>query len=168
MVKKATYLEVTAWHVNVTPNIAFQGSRKRRCCVCRRGPLNAGVGCRERTGAMDAEISERMFASYLDGLGLIYKRHFRVRGDKNVDFLVEGSPSILCDVKEVRPSAKAALEIDAYAHLREDLSDLRRKFGPDLPAIPIVLVTVNFSGRMFTGFSVARAMLGDVGADFSS
>lgn len=116
---------------------------------------------------MDAEVSERMFASYLNGLGLSYQRHFCVCGNSNVDFHVAGSPPILCDVKEIRPSANASPEIDAYAHLRDDLNELRKKFGRDRPTRPVVLVTVNFSGRMFTGFSIARAMLGDVGAEFS-
>jgi hypothetical protein len=117
---------------------------------------------------MDAVVSEGMFASYLDSQGLLYERHFRVSGDKNVDFCIAGDPRIHCDVKEIRPSSNASTEIDAYAHLREDLSDLRKKFGRNRPTGPVVLVTVNFSGQMFTGFSVARAMLGDVAAEFSS
>jgi hypothetical protein len=71
-------------------------------------------------------------------------------------------------VKEVRPSANGLHGIDAYAHLRYDLSDLRKKFGPSRPQTPVLLVSINFSGHLFTGFSVARAMLGDVGAEFSA
>lgn len=74
---------------------------------------------------------------------------------------------LLCDVKEIRPSLKRAHGLDAYAPLREDLRDLRKKFGPLKPSVPVVLVTVNFSHEIFTGFSLARAMLGDVGAEFS-
>jgi len=117
---------------------------------------------------MDAEISEGLFASYLDGLCLKYERHVPVHGTRNVDFLVEGNPQILCDVKEVRPGANEAQGIDAYAHLRDDVSDLRKKFGSSRPGKPVLLVSVNFSGNLFTGFSVARAMLGDVGAEFSA
>jgi hypothetical protein len=91
-----------------------------------------------------------------------------VDGTRNVDFLVEGDPQILCDVKEVRPGGNSALRIDAYAHLREDVSDLRKKFGSSRPGKPVLLVSINFSGNLFTGFSVARAMLGDVGAEFSA
>jgi hypothetical protein len=116
---------------------------------------------------MHADVSEGLFASYLEHLGLGYQRHVRVRDDKNVDFRVEGDPPILCDVKEIRRSAKESQEIDAYSHLREDLRDLRKKFGPRRPDIPVLLVTVNFSGRLFTSFSVARAMLGDVGPQLS-
>ncbi len=115
---------------------------------------------------MDAKISEGLFASYLDTLQLKYRRHVLVRDARNVDFLIEGSPSIFCDVKEIRTGEKESQGIDAYAHLRDDLSDLRKKFGPSRPRTPVLLVSVNFSGNLFTGFSVARAMLGDVGAEF--
>jgi hypothetical protein len=117
---------------------------------------------------MDADVSEGLFASYLDTLRLKYQRHVPVRDARNVDFRIEGNPPILCDVKEVRPGANESKGIDAYAHLRDDLSDLRRKFGPSRPQAPVLLVSVNFSGNLFTGFSVARAMLGDVGAEFSA
>src|SRR5262249_54649632 len=117
---------------------------------------------------MNAEISEGLFASYLEGLPVEYQRHVPVHGNKNVDFLIEGDPQILCDVKEVRPGGNRALGIDAYAHLRDDVSDLRKKFGSSRPRKPVLLVSVNFSGNLFTGISVARAMLGDVGAEFSA
>lgn len=117
---------------------------------------------------MDAELSEGLFASYLDDLRLKYQRHVPVHGARNVDFFVEGNPGILCDVKEVRPGANEALGIGAYAHLRDDVSDLRKKFGSSRPETPVLLVSINFSGNLFTGFSVARAMLGDVGAEFSA
>ena len=117
---------------------------------------------------MDAEMSESLFELYLDHLRLKYRRHVRVHGERNVDFCIEGNCPLLCDVKEIRPGAKDSGEIDAYAHLREDLRELRKKFGPSRPSTPVLLVTVNFSGRLFTGFSVARAMLGDVGAELSS
>jgi hypothetical protein len=38
MVKKATYLKVTLWHVNVTPNIAFQGSRNGGAALAVAAP----------------------------------------------------------------------------------------------------------------------------------
>jgi hypothetical protein len=116
---------------------------------------------------MDAETSESLFQSYLDQLQVGYERHVRVCDERNVDFRVEGDPPVLCDVKEIRPGLRATNEIDAYAHLRRDLRNLREKFGPCRPDLPVLLVTVNFSGRLFTGFSVARAMLGDAGAEFS-
>jgi len=116
---------------------------------------------------MDAELSEGLFESYLDRLGLRHERHVCVHGDKNVDFHIYGETPLLCDVKEIRPSPTDPDQIDAYSHLRDDLRDLRKKFGPCKPIIPVLLVTMNFSGRLFTGFSVARAMLGDVGAEIS-
>ena len=117
---------------------------------------------------MDAESSEGLIASYLDTLHLKYQRHFPVRDARNVDFRIEGTPPILCDVKEVRSGEDQSKGIDAFAHLREDLSELRKKFGPSDPQTPVLLVTINFSGNLFTGFSVARAMLGDVGVEFSA
>ena len=116
---------------------------------------------------MDAELSEGLFKAYLDHLGLKHQRHVPVCGNKNVDFRVEGTTPLFCDVKEIRPSPTDPDEIDAYSHLREDLRDLRKKFGTYKPVIPVLLISINFSGRLFTGFSVARAMLGDVGAEIS-
>jgi hypothetical protein len=115
---------------------------------------------------MDAEISEGLFASYLGDLGIEYQRHYRVSGDRNVDFRIEASSVVLCDVKEVRDSrTQNGSEIDAYSHIREDLRDLRKKFKNTKPTGPVVLVTMNFSSNFFTAFTVARAMLGDVGVE---
>ncbi len=117
---------------------------------------------------MDAELSEGLFKSYLDRLELRHEQHVCVHGDKNVDFRIAGETPVLCDVKEIRPSPTNPDQIDAYSHIREDLRELRKKFGPSKPTIPVLLITMNFSGRLFTGFSVARAMLGDIGAEISS
>ncbi len=116
---------------------------------------------------MDAAVSESLFESYLHHLKVSYQRHVPVRGDKNVDFRIDGDLAILCDVKEVRAGATDSPDIDAYSHIRDDLAELRKKFGSCRPQVPVLLVTVNFSGRLFTGFSIARAMLGDVGAEIS-
>lgn len=114
---------------------------------------------------MDAEISEKMFASYLEAHSLAYTRHVPVNGKKNVDFLIDGpNGSVFCDVKEVRDSTVGtAGQIDAYSHIREDLKNLRKKFGKQKPTKPLVLVAMNFSKTFFTGHTVARAMYGDVG-----
>ena len=56
-------------------------------------------------------------------------------------FRVEGETPVLCDVKEVRPSPTDPDENDAYSHLREDLRDLRKKFGAYKPVVPVLLVT---------------------------
>jgi hypothetical protein len=129
--------------------------------------LAAALRRLDAAAKMDAELSEGLFKSYLDLLGLRHERHVCVHGDKNVDFHVDGETPVLCDVKEIRPSPTDPDQIDAYSHLREDLTDLRKKFGPSKPVVPVLLVTMNFSGRLFTGFSVARAMLGDIGAQIS-
>ena len=114
---------------------------------------------------MNAEISEALFQAYLERLSLAYERHVIVHCAKNVDFRVEGDTPIFCDIKEIRPSSTMSRRIDAHSHLREDLSDLRKKFGPSRPNIPVLLIAINFSGRLLTGLSVARSMLGDVGVD---
>ncbi len=117
---------------------------------------------------MDAKISEGLFASYLESHNLNFECHFQVYGDKNVDFKINTAVVVLCDVKEVRDSrVDSKGEIDAYTHIREDLKDLRKKFGRNKPTNPVVLVTMNFSSSFFTGFTVARAMLGDVGAVYT-
>lgn len=115
---------------------------------------------------MDAEVSEGLFASYLSDLKIKFQRHYRVSGNRNVDFRIETSSVVLCDVKEVRDSrAQNGSEIDAYSHIREDLRGLRKKFKTTKHSEPVVLVTMNFSSNFFTAFNVARAMLGDVGVE---
>ena len=118
---------------------------------------------------MDAEISEKLFASYLESHSMGFDRNFRVCGEKNVDFKINApAGTVLCDVKEVRDSrVGSAGEIDAYTHIREDLKDLRKKFGRNKPTFPVVLVTMNFSNNSFTAHTVARAMFGDIGTKFS-
>lgn len=113
---------------------------------------------------MDAEISEGLFAAYLDKYEMAYKRHYCVSGDKNVDFMIESLSVVLCDVKEVRDSSSdSGSKIDAYKHIRDDICKLRKKFKNVRPQQPVVLVTMNFSSKFFTAFTVAQAMLGDVG-----
>jgi hypothetical protein len=118
---------------------------------------------------MDAEISEGLFATYLDKYNMTYKRHHRVSGEKNVDFMIETPSVVLCDVKEVRDSSSdSGSKIDAYSHIRDDIRNLRKKFKNVKPQEPVVLVTMNFSSNFFTAFTVAQAMLGDVGFALSN
>jgi hypothetical protein len=66
-------------------------------------------------------------------------------------------------VKEVHDSKQESRwVIDAYTHMRGDIGKLRRKFRKR-PDLPLVLVTMNFSSRLFTGWTVNQALLGDVG-----
>ena len=118
---------------------------------------------------MDSIISEKIFESYLKSKSMIFERNFRVFGEKNVDFKInQPEGTVLCDVKEVRDSRVGSMgNIDAYTHIREDIKDLRKKFGRKKPTFPVVLVTMNFSNKFFTGLTVACAMLGDIGAEFS-
>lgn len=116
---------------------------------------------------MDAEISEKLFSSYLETHSIDFERDFPVCGLKNVDFKINApTGTVLCDVKEVRDSRNDPVgEIDAYTHIREDLKELRKKFGRNKPTFPVVLVTMNFSSNYFTANTVARAMYGDIGAE---
>ena len=117
---------------------------------------------------MDAKFSEGLFASYLESHNLNFERHFQVYGEKNVDFKINTPVAVLCDVKEVHDSrADSKGSIDAYTHIREDLKDLRKKFGRNKPTCPVVLISMNFSSSFFTGFTVAQAMFGDVGAVYT-
>jgi hypothetical protein len=119
------------------------------------------------TNSMTEPTSEKEFASYLDAQGLLYKRDYYV-GPGNFDFRIESHCGPLyCDVKEVRASDREPPEeagpISSHLLLREDIRLLRRKYkGKNLDG-PVVLVTMNFSSRFFTGFTVARALLGDIG-----
>ena len=79
---------------------------------------------------MDAEISEGLFAKYLDKYNIVYQRHFPVAGKKNADFKIEATSLVLCEVKEVRDSkSDPEGEIDAYGHIRDDIQNLRKKFN---------------------------------------
>lgn len=116
---------------------------------------------------MDAKISEGLFSQYLDKHKIFYRQDFPVAGKKNVDFKVGSTSVVLCEVKEVRDSKlDPEGEIDAYSHIRDDIRNLRKKFNKQKPSSPVVLVTINFSSNVFTAFTVAKAMLGDIGGSF--
>lgn len=115
-------------------------------------------------GPVDAET---LFAEWLDQHCIKYERHHEVTPG-NVDFLIEFSKSrVYCDVKEVRasPPDLSGSRIDADGHIRSDIRKLRAKFKAR-PVWPVLLVTMNFSPKFFTGLTVSRAMLGEVGALF--
>jgi len=111
--------------------------------------------------------SEQFFEEYLQEHRLDYQRDFFV-DPGNVDFCVtSNSCTVLCDVKEIRdPVKNVGGELYPYHHIRKDIKKLRKKFGKNRPNEPCVLVSMNFSERFFTGFTVVRAMLGDVGVAF--
>jgi hypothetical protein len=119
------------------------------------------------TNSMTELASETEFASYLDAQGLVYKREYHV-GPGNFDFRIEShSGPLYCDVKEIRDSDRVSLEeggpISSYLLLRDDIRRLRRKYKGKKLDGPVVLVTMNFSSNFFTGFTVANALLGDIG-----
>jgi hypothetical protein len=84
---------------------------------------------------------------------------------RDFDFCIESHCGpIYCDVKEIRDSDTESFgEISAYLPLRGDIRKLRNKYKGRRLDGPAVLVTMNFSSNFFTGFTVARALLGDIG-----
>lgn len=119
---------------------------------------------------MNANFSESTFKKYLDTYRLKYQEKYIVGSETNptdVDFFVRSNYGDVCiDVKEVRDSRKESLEIDAYLHIREDIKDIRKKFNVTRPAFSVILVSMNLSTNFFTGLTVARALLGDIGIEF--
>lgn len=117
---------------------------------------------------MTSVDSEGLFATWLDRHQLRYQRHYKVVPG-NVDFLIRSTdPNVLCDVKEVQESESMSIEgIDAHAHLRSDIRKLRSKFLKT-PELPVVLVTMNFSCNYFTGLTVSRVLLGDIGVEIET
>ena len=114
--------------------------------------------------------SEEAFRGYLDEHSLEYERNHIV-GDEanptNVDFFIKsGDSSIYADVKAVITRRRRD-EVDAYRNIRKDIRSLRKKFRQS-PAFPVILVTMNCSSKFFTGMTVARALLGEVGFYFDS
>src|SRR5688572_7060730 len=99
--------------------------------------------------------SEARFASWLEEHQIRYERDVKVDGG-DVDFLLNSTaPNIYCDVKEIRDSAiPSPMGLDADDHIRGDIRKLRRKFKT-APTLPVVLVTMNYSQKFFTGLTVA-------------
>src|SRR5215813_12830858 len=124
---------------------------------------------------MTEPASEKEFASYLDYLDtqdFLYKRDYYV-GPGNFDFRIESHCGPLyCDVKEIRDSDHVSLEeygrISSHLLLRDDIRRLRGKYKGKKLDGPVVLVTMNFSSNFFTGYTVASALLGDIGVILSS
>lgn len=109
---------------------------------------------------------ETVFARWLDDHNIRYERDHKVDGG-DIDFFVEHERwRVYCDVKEIRTSRPLAeLGINADDHIRSDIRKLRAKFK-SRPMLPVVLVCMNFSAKVFTGLTVARAMLGEVGIEY--
>jgi hypothetical protein len=113
-----------------------------------------------RGAALDGE---ELFARWLSEHSIPFERNFKVDGG-DLDFYIKSeSGHIYCDVKEIRTSRKLLdWDLDADDHIRSDIRKLRAKFRTR-PTLPVLLVTMNFSEKFFTGLTVARAMLGEVG-----
>jgi hypothetical protein len=116
---------------------------------------------------MNELLSETEFAAYLDSHSLSYERDYHV-GPGNFDFRINGhTEPIYCDVKEIRDSdVDSIVGIDADLHLRSDIRKLRNKYKGKRLDGPVVLVTMNFSSNYFTGLTIARALMGNVGIMF--
>lgn len=116
---------------------------------------------------MNADDSEELFRSYLKDSRLSFRENYKLqKGD--IDFCVSSDGvDVLCEVKEVRNSTIESIEgVDAQKHIRSDIRKLRAKFGEVRPEYPVLLVTMNYSTNYFTGLTVARALLGEVGVEF--
>lgn len=115
-------------------------------------------------------ISEDVFRRYLDQHSFQYEQDYLVGSETNptnVDFYTKsGDFSIFADVKAVIGSRRIDGP-DAEHNIRKDVRSLRRKFKY-VPTVPVVLVTMNYSPRFFTGFTVAKALLGEIGFYFGS
>jgi len=112
------------------------------------------------------EESEKRFEDYLINFGLNYEKDYKV-GQGNVDFLVKKDEIIICcDVKVVLETIDKLTNRDvAIKRIRKDIQILRNKFGSNTPEYPCVLVSMNFSPDVITGFTIVRAMYGE--ADIS-
>ena len=110
--------------------------------------------------------SEKVFEQYLTKHNIPFVRSYPLNGT-NIDFLIQGhNGRLFCDVKEVRVVSHEG-EITAYKNIREDIRRLRNKFRALAPGLPVLLATMNFSAQFFTGLTIARAMLGDIGIVFN-
>jgi len=134
-----------------------------RRAICTVFRSMTAVWSKRSAGPVDGET---LFAEWLDQHCIKYEPHYEVTPG-NVDFLIEFSKSrVYCDVKEVHASPNpSGLSIDADGHIRSDIRKLRAKFKSH-PTLPVLLVTMNFSPKFFTGLTVSRAMLGEVGVLF--
>jgi len=113
------------------------------------------------------EVSEKRFENYLIKFGLDYEKDYEV-GKGNVDFLVEKDGlKICCDVKVILETIDRLTNRDvAIRRIRKDIQILRNKFGSITPEYPCVLVSMNFSPDVITGFDVVRAMYGEADITF--
>ena len=134
---------------------------RRAICTVFRSMTT--VWSKRPAGPVDGEA---LFAEWLDRHCIKYERDYEVTPG-NVDFLIKLSKSrVYCDVKEVRASPDpSGSSIDADGHIRSDIRKLRAKFK-SRPLLPVLLVSMNFSPKFFTGLTVSRAMLGEVGVLF--
>lgn len=110
--------------------------------------------------------SEKAFEDYLDNHGLTYERDFEVsETGKDIDFFVHASEQdVYCEVKEVRESSTLKPpRIYANRNIQNHMLKLRKKFRKRRPDHPLLLVSMNYSNQFFTGYTVAVAMLGQVG-----
>lgn len=123
---------------------------------------------------IEANLSEIAFEEYLNQHNISYDREFVVsENGANVDFFVHAAnQDIYCDVKEVkRSSTSKPPRVYAKKNIQNDLKKLRSKFKNRRPDHALLLVSMNYSNQVFTGWTIAEAMLGQIGfvvdADFS-
>jgi hypothetical protein len=118
---------------------------------------------------MHQKQSELIFATLLNKYNIHYERDCIVNlaNRRNVDFCISfRRQNIFCDVKEVLPTKGPDKGIVAHKQIQKDIKKLRSKFGSTIPTLPVVLVTVNYSARFFTGLTVKNAMFGELSMTF--
>lgn len=110
--------------------------------------------------------SEKRFEDYLVKFRLEYEKNFDV-GKGNVDFIVKKDDLIICcDVKAILVTTDKLTSRDvAIRRIRKDIQNLRNKFGSIAPEYPCVLISMNYSPDVITGFTIVQAMYGE--ADIS-
>lgn len=109
--------------------------------------------------------SEKAFQDYLDLHHISYEKDYEVSDTgKNVDFFVHASNQhVYCDVKEVRRSTTSEPpKVYAKKNIQNDLKELRSKFKKNRPDHALLLISMNYSNQVFTGWTIAEAMLGQI------
>lgn len=117
---------------------------------------------------MTTNSSELLFEKYLVHHQIAFEREYP-SGSKNLDFRMQiHSKQVLADVKHIEDRLVKNALVEAHLQLRNDIKSLRAKFD-DKPKESVLLISVSWmsESRVFTGFTVARALYGDVGRETS-
>jgi len=114
----------------------------------------------------DSFKAEKIFYNYLRTNGYRTISPFYI-GKKNLDFEIidKNNRLVLSDVKIVKQvkKDKAEYEIDAHSLIRKDIKSLREKLKEAKEInCPVILISMNFSSKFYTSFTMSKAMFGEV------